>query len=185
MDGGAAGRRAGQAILGQRTLAGEIRGVLRGQAGLEEALDGVGGGQGVEPAVAGGAARGRGKPADQADARQAAVGVGVEADGGDRVVVLASELVAGVGLQPGAGEQRAPGRVAFRRSGIAGRPGQCTSAEALYLKWAVSTTMRRITPGKASRMTTWSWPSSRRRRVSQPSPMVRAWPGRIRWAAEV
>ena len=82
---------------------------------MGEAVDGLGGGQGVEPAEAGGAAGLRGEVADQAEPGQAAVGVGVEADGGDGVLVLAGELVAGVGLQAGAGQEGRPGPGGFVR----------------------------------------------------------------------
>jgi hypothetical protein len=174
--------------FGQRPAGGQVGGAVWVHPGGGEALDGVRGGQGVEPAVAGGAAGLRDDVADRAHPGQAAVGVGVEADGGDRVLVQAGELVTGVGLEAGTGEEGVQdGEVSggLCVAWCSAEPRSSTSAEALYLKWAVSTTMRRITPGKASRMITWSWPSSRRRRVSQPSPMVRAWSGRIRWAAEV
>ena len=88
----------------------DLRGAVRVYPGAGQAPDGLGGGQGVEPAQAGRAAGLRGEVADQAHPGQAAVGVGVEADGGDGAVVPASELVAGVGLQAGAFQQ---GRAGF------------------------------------------------------------------------
>src|ERR1700693_2454857 len=81
-DGGERG--VGGGVCGQGSLAGELGGAVWGQAGVGEALDGLGGGQGVEPAQAGGAAGLRGEVAEQAEPRQAAVGVGVEGDGGGR-----------------------------------------------------------------------------------------------------
>ena len=58
------------------------------------------------------------------------------------------------------------------------RPG------ALPLKWVVSISRRSIVPAAASRMIAQSLPGPRRRRVSQPSAMVRDGPGLIRLLRE-